>query len=176
VCYPLRSLRRSVKFPLRRSVNYVVCPAAVRCGYFAVWVISARGVPTPVFNRLFLSCLPVVARPGPLRPAAISRAWLIFLSMTSCIHFSGCAASCVPRPLLRLHLLLPNLPLRPPAFSHLTHSLASPSSSAALLPRPSVSLLFCFRIRMYVIPGYITPCAQKGHTKNLHRIFFNART
>jgi hypothetical protein len=56
VCYPLCSLRRSVKFSLRRSVNfYVFRPATVRYGHFAVWAISARGVPAPVFNRLFLS-------------------------------------------------------------------------------------------------------------------------
>jgi hypothetical protein len=62
VCYPLCSLRRSVNFFLRRSVNfYVLRPAAVRCGYIAVWAISARGVSAPVTNRLFLSCLPVVA-------------------------------------------------------------------------------------------------------------------
>jgi hypothetical protein len=69
------SLRRSVNFFLRRSVNfYVLRPAAVQCGDFAVWAIPARGVPAPpVFNRLFLSCLPVVALPGPLRPAAISQ-------------------------------------------------------------------------------------------------------
>ena len=59
----------------------------------------------------------------------------------------------MPRALLRLHLLLPNLPWRPPTPSLFTHSLSSLSSSAALLPRPSVSLCFrtsvdCLRCRL----------------------------
>jgi hypothetical protein len=130
---------------------------ALRGRFRAVWAIFAR-----VSNRLFypISRLPLVARPGALWPAAISQnktyrlslSWLIpaFFCMTSCINFSGFAASCVPRALLRLHLLPPDLPLRPPTPSPLTHSLVSPSSSAALLPRPSVSLLFCFHIRTAV--------------------------
>jgi hypothetical protein len=59
-------------------------------------------------------------------PGAQSR---IFFSMTSCINFNSCAASCVPHALLRLHLLLPNLPpsllfsLFQPSFRHSSHSI-----------------------------------------------------
>jgi hypothetical protein len=73
-----------------------------------------------------------------------------FISTTSCINFSQCAggfpkppallAACLARCVVRPPSLLPELPLRPPTSSHLTPSLAPPSSSAALLPRPSVPL------------------------------------
>jgi hypothetical protein len=113
--------------------------------FCAVWAISARGVPAPVSNQLFYPISRWRLSHGPCWPADLPKIKPHFFSMTSCINFSGCAARCVPRALLHLQLLLPDLPLRSPAFSPLTHSLAFPSSSAALLPRPSVSLLFFFR-------------------------------
>jgi hypothetical protein len=60
------------------------------------------------------------------------------------------ATSCVLRA-AACSSLLPNPPLRPPTSSHLTLSLASPSSSAALLPHPSVPLLFCCRTSVHCL-------------------------
>jgi hypothetical protein len=83
--------------------------------------------------------------------------------MASCIHLADGrrlpggprATSCVLRALLYCTSLLPDLPLRPPAFPPLALSLASPSFTA-WLPRPSVlplefPLIPLYRGRLLVI-------------------------
>jgi hypothetical protein len=134
--------------------NYVCRTAAVRHGYISPFgpYISAQGLHlSPLHSPCVCSWVarPNISLASTCACGAVRRS-IFSMTSTSCINFSGCVARCVLRTLLRLHLLLPDLPLRPPAFSHLTPSLSSPSSSAASLPRPSVSLLLCFSIRTSV--------------------------
>jgi hypothetical protein len=86
-----------------RSLCYL-SPVSLSPGNGSAWsVVARRYRPKKIFASHFFW----YDRYRPKQSSASVCTWGSvphFFSMTSCINFSSCAASCVPRALLRLHL------------------------------------------------------------------------